>query len=551
MHQQAAARLYQDALALDPDQPEALHGLGCLAYEAGEHARAIAFLARAVKLRPRAAHSYVALGLALFADRQPEAARAALSLACLHDPRDGRAQAAHGRVLASLGRTADAVGAFDRALALDRENAELHHERAAVLLAQGRDDAACDGFRAAHILRPGDPATGANLGAALQMLNRSEEAEPILSASLAASPDRPETLSTRGLARAALGQLDAAIEDCSRAHALAPDNPVIGRHLAFCLYERDDRAGARALLQAILARDPEDHAARYNLGLLDLAEAHYQAGWRAHESRHALVSHPWPRDEWDGEPRATALLLGAEQGLGDTLQFLRYARLAAGRAGAATLSLPASLRRAACSLDLPLIESRPGASTCPVGSLPRLFSPSVEAIPPPFAAWHDPHTASRWQRRLHAGQPGALRVGLAWAGSPGYRQDRRRSIAPALLEPLLDVPRIQFVSLQRGASIPGILDPGAELHDVAETAALIMALDLVVTVDTAIVHLAAGLGKPTWLLDRTGGDWRWLRDREDSPWYPSVRIFRQTTADPPALAWPPVIERVRDALVRY
>ncbi len=540
---EGAETAYRAALALDPDQPDAWYGLGCLAHERGEHARAIALIARAVRARPRIAHYRIVLGLALLAEGQAEAARAALSVACLLEPADWRAQTAHGQVLASLGRQDEALAAFDHALASAPQNPEAHHGRGAVLLAQGRAEAACEAFRAVHALRPDDPVASANLGAALHAAGRPEAADAHLSASLAAAPDRAATWSTRGLARAAIGTLDAAIDDLERAHALEPGNAAIARHLAFGRYERDDRAGARLLLEAVLATDPDDHAARLNLGILDLAEARLETGWRGYESRHALA--PAPPREWDGRASAE-LTLVAEQGLGDTLHFLRYAPLAAQRAGRVVLSLPPSLRRAAASLDLPTVE--PGRAGVALGSLPRLFSPDLESIPPPFAAWHDVRMAARWSERLHAHRPGALRVGLAWAGSPSYRQDRRRSIDPALLGPLLDVDGVLFVSLQRGASLAGILDPGAELHDLAETAALIAALDLVVTVDTAIVHLAAGLGKPTWLLDRAGGDWRWLRGRDDSPWYPSLRIFRQDAPDPPSVAWPPVIARACDAL---
>ncbi len=440
----------------------------------------------------------------------------------------------------SLARGSDALAAFDRALALDSQDAEAHHERARLLLAH-RPKTALEGFRAAHALRPDDPATAANLGAALNTLNRGEEAEPFLSAALNAAPDQPETLSTRGLVRLARGDLDQAISDLQRAHVLAPDHPAIARHLAIGLYECDDLAGARLLLDTVLARHPGDHAARYNLGLIDLAEGNYQAGWSGFESRHALH----PRDPliqtWDGKPRASPLTLTAEQGLGDTLQFLRYASLAAARTPV-VLSLPQALRRAAAGLGLTIVEQ--GRAGVPLGSLPRLFSPSLDHIPPPFAAWHDPRAAAGWARRLADDRPRALRIGLVWSGSAAYRQNRRRSIPRHFLEPLLDLRGVQFISLQRDATLPGAIDAGPALHDLAETAALITALDLVITVDTAVAHLAAGLGKNTWLLDRTGGDWRWLRGRENSPWYPALRIFRQATPN----NWSTVIGEVCKAL---
>jgi Flp pilus assembly protein TadD len=534
-----AERLYRDALAIEPDQPDALHGLGCLAHASGDHARAIALIGRALQAAPRTAHFHIVLGLALLAAGHTDAARAALTLACTLEPRDPRAHAAHGRILATAGRTAEALAAFDHALSLDPANPETQHERASLLLAAGQTEAAAQAFRTTHALRPDDPVTAANLGAALNALNRPEEAEPLLTASLVAAPNNAATLSTRGLARLALARLDDALADLAQAHALAPHDPAIARHLALGHYERDERPAARALLEPLVARDPHDHQARYNLGILDLAEGNLERGWQGYESRRSLA----------GPARAlnpAALTLTAEQGLGDTIQFLRYAPLAAARTGAPIrLAVPDALRRAVASLNLPLIEpGRAGDDTMPLASLPRLFSPTLDTIPPPFRPWFDRRTAERWTKRLHALAPGLLHVGLAWAGSPSYRQDRRRSIPPALLEPLTRLPGIRLVSLQRGATLDGVLDPAAELQDLAETAALITALDLVITVDTAIVHLAAGLGKPVWLLDRLGGDWRWLRGRTDSPWYPSVRIFRAETYARPEQSWPRAIALV-------
>jgi Flp pilus assembly protein TadD len=533
---QTAETLYRQALAADAHDADALHGLGCLAHEAGDHALAIGLIGRALSVRPRAGHFHIVLGLALLAEGHHEPARAALALACLREPADWRAHAVHGRILATLGREADALAAFDRALSLAPDSAETQHERASLLLDAGRPRDALGGFEAAH-RAAATATTAANLAACLQVLNRPEEALPLVQAALTADPDNPRTLSTSGLALAALGRLDEARDQLSRAHAILPADPAIARNLAYVLYERDDRTGAAALLDARLAADPEDRAARFNRGILHLAEGDYARGWPAWESRHAkAVTLPFR------QPDAPPVTLAAEQGLGDTLMFLRYARAASDHAGGAILSLPPELRRAAASLDLPLAE--PGRAGVPLGSLPSLLWPRLDRIPPPFVPWHDPQAAAHWRRRLAARYPGALLVGVAWAGSAAYRQDRRRSIPSDLLTPLTALNGVALLSLQRDRSRPAIHDPGAELHDLAETAALIMALDLVVTVDTAIVHLAGGLGKPTWLLDRTGGDWRWLRGRDDSPWYPSVRIHRQH----PGEGWEPVITRVAHAL---
>ena len=517
--------------------------LGCRAFEAGDNKAAIGLFARALRTRPHDPHGHILLGLALLAEGEAEGARAALAIACLEGPELPQAHAVHGRALASLGRREEALAAFDRAIALDAGHVEALHERAVLLLGIGRAEEALAGFRAVASWREEDPASTANLGAALLTTGRVEEAQDVLTAALGRAPGQAETLANRGLARAAMGRLDAALEDLQAARAVAPRDRGVRRALANVLYERDERGAAREVLEGLVGEAPEDAEARFNLGILDLAEGRLAEGWAGFEFRPAAGGGGARR--WDGERREGTLLLAAEQGIGDTLFFLRYATPAAARTRVA-LVVPDNLRRAVSGLGLPVLAGGPRGEMLRLGSLAGMFTPSVEAIPAPFAAWFDPRAAARWGQRLRSG--GEPLVGLAWAGSAAYRQDRRRSIAPSLLEPLRDVAGVRFVSVGQRA-LPWAVDPGP-LHDLAETAALVAALDLVITVDTAVAHLAAGLGRPTWLLDRAGGDWRWFRDREDTPWYPSMRIFRQGRADAPDKAWPEVVARVREALRR-
>ena len=518
--------------------------LGCRAFEAGDNPAAIRFFTDALRSRPGDPHLHILIGLALLAEGQGEGARAALAIACLRGPELPQAHAVHGRVLASLGRREEALAAFDRAVALDGGHVEALHERAVLLLAAGRGDEALAGFRAVAALRPEDPATLGNLGAALLTTGRVEEADRVLTAALEAAPGGAEALANRGLARAAIGRLDEALADVQAARVVAPADRAVRRALANVQYERDERGAARGVLEALVGEAPEDAQARFNLGIIDLAEERLSAGWEGFEFRAGLLG---GREAvgWDGGRREGTLLLAAEQGIGDTLFFLRYARLAAERTRVA-LMVPQTFRRAVSGLGLPVVSGGAAGEVLRLGSLARVFSPSVDAIPPPFASWFDPVASARWGQRLRAG--GGALVGLVWAGSAGYRQDRRRSIAPSLLEPLREVAGVRFVSVGQGA-LPWMADPGP-LHDLAETAALVASLDLVITVDTAMAHLAAGLGGKVWLMDRAGGDWRWFRGREESPWYPGLRIFRQERAEVPERAWPGVVGRVRDALIR-
>lgn len=547
-----AARRYRAALAEDDAHPEALHGLGALALEAGRAAEAIGLLGRALSGDPANAQFHLVIAIALLAEGHGEAARAAASLATLHAPADAAAHLVHARVLVAIGRPDEAAAAFDRAAALAPADPAIRAERGAFLMARGRPAAALDDFRCADAARPGDPATLANLAAAFQELGRFDEALHAADRAVALAPESPEALSNRALARLACGALEAGLADLERAASLRPGSRPIRRNRAAALYELDRLDEAEAILASLLRETPDDPAAVLNAATIRLARGDFRAGFAGFEARRHL--HPLPAraglPDWNGEALAGPLLLEAEQGIGDTLQFLRFVPLAAARAGAGVhLALPAGLRRLAASLAPWAVAVDPAAPAAPdvaarlpLGSLARMFVADAAAIPPPAPLEVPPPPAR--------GSGAALRVGIAWSGNPLYKQDRRRSIPPDLLAPLLRAEGVRFVSLQEGGTArpDGIAPPPFPLADWADTAAVIASCDLVISVDTAVAHLAGSLGAPTWLLDRAGGDWRWLRGRTDSPWYPSLEIFRQDAPLPPREAWPPVVARVRARL---
>ena len=546
----AADAFWRAALAQDAGHPDALYGLGCLALERGDAPTAIGLIGRALQRDRTRASFHVALGLALLQQGHGEAARAALALATLHAPGDAASHLVHARILHAIGRLDDATAAFDRAASLAPLDSAIRIERGAHHMAIGRIAAALDDFRAARARRPDDPLVLSNLGSALRELGRIDEAAPVLDRAVALDPARGEALGNRGLNRLALGDVDGGIADLAQSAAALPGSIAAARNLASGLYEADRLDEAAHILTPLLARAPGDPATALNLATIALARGDWAAGWPGYEARLRLhAPRPLPGVvAWDGERLAGgALLLEAEQGVGDSLMFLRYVPLAAERAGVpVVLALPASLHRAAQSVpgvaamigpDAAL--PRPVTARASLGSLPRFFSATSAAVPPPAPLFFDPAAVPP---RGHA----ALRVGIAWSGNPLYKQDRRRSIPAALLAPLTALEHVAFVSLHDGADTcpPGILPAPSALRDWADTAALVASVDLVVTVDTAVVHLAGSLGVPTLLLDRAGGDWRWLRDRDDTPWYPSVRIVRQAEPGPPETAWTAVIATV-------
>lgn len=330
------------------------------------------------------------------------------------------------------------------------------------------------------------------------------------------------------------------------------------------------RAAIAAFRRAIAAR-PDHAAAHKSLAQECLRLGAFAEGWRTYEWRWRTGrSFPdFGRPQWDGAPcpERTVLLI-AEQGFGDALQFIRYAPMVRERAARVLVACAGPLVRLfnrAAGVDGAVPLSAPPAKlaplvdlVCPLMSLPRLFATTVATIPAavPYLA-PDPAAAAAWRARL--GRHRRPRVGLCWAGNPdlgvdaGDPVDRRRSLALARLAPLLAVPGISWVSLQAGAAAaeraaatPWMIDPMGEVRDFADTAAVVAALDLVISVDTAVAHLAGALGRPVWLLSRFDGCWRWLTERDDSPWYPSLCLFRQTAPGD----WDGVVARVAAVLAR-
>ena len=599
-----AERLYREALALRADEPDALHGLGVLALAGGRSGLAIALIGRAIRARPETALYYVNLGSALHDQGHVEEARAALQVAVLRDPDDPRAHLGLALALARLGRAADAADAAGQAILRDPAHGtpatlipgasalqgrlrlesgdvepalgllraaaaeapdapEAWHALGAALGGTGRLAEAEAAFRRTAALVPDDPAALANLGGVLFELNRLDEALAALRQAAAAGPATAATRSNLGLVLMALGHLPEAEQELARAAALAPaaDGVRINRGSVLAELGRHEEAEACLLaVEAGATASPLDRArARFNRATVLLATGRRAEGWAAFEARRTLIPPPpTTLPDWDGGPLpdGAVLLLHAEQGLGDAIQFLRYVGIAASRAPV-RLVLPDALRRLAGGLASPRCTiagpSEPTPPDCVAQasllSLPHLLrldhapppEPALAAAPPPPVA------------------DGSLRVGLCWAGNPGYRFDRRRSLRLEQLAPLAGLPGIRFVSLQQGEAAGQPAPPGLDMiqpptppHDLADTAALIAGLDLVVSVDTAIAHLAGALGGPVWLLNRFGGDWRWQPGWQDeagrSRWYPGLRQFRQPAPLPPDQAWASTIAELAGAL---
>lgn len=496
------------------------------------------------------------------------------------------------------GRTLEAERLYRSVLALDPGHAESLRLLGVIAGEAGKTDRALDLFRLSLEHGPDQPATLLNLAAALKQRGRAAEAAACYEATLALRPDCAEAHLNLGLLLLRVGLFEPAADCCRRAVLLRPDWAVAHNGLGAAelgqgrlaaaeaslrqalglkpdfaeaynnlgtVYQASGRPSAAAgAYRAALALRPGYALAHENLGMTLLALGDYAEGFREYEWRPRGAPVP-PAAPWDGsDPAGQTLLLVAEQGLGDTLQFIRYARRLRARGARVIVACQPELVRL-LSLAPGIDQVVPSGGPWPAAdrwaallSLPHLMGTTLDTIPaelPYLAA--APGDVAVWAGRL-AGCSGR-KVGLVWAGNPypnlakGQAVDRRRSMALGQFAPLAAVPGVTLISLQKGPAAaeaqsppPGlpVLDLMVGVMDFADTAALVANLDLVIGVDTAVIHLAGALAKPVWMLSRFDACWRWLVGCASSPWYPTLRVFRQAAPG----AWEPVVEQVRDAL---
>jgi regulator of sirC expression with transglutaminase-like and TPR domain len=418
-----------------------------------------------------------------------------------------------GSLLVQLGRPIEALADYDRAIALRPDQAPIHCNRANLLMDLLRPAEALADYDRALALRPDHAPNVADRGNALLALGRPAEALAAYDAALRMDPGNAHTLDHRGKALQVLGQLDEALASYDAAVRRAPTVPAMRVHRGLC----------RLLL------------------------GDFENGWRDYESRRPPPVAPWP-----GSLAGKTVLLQAEQGLGDTVMFCRYAPLVKALGATVLLRVPRLLVRLLETLSgvdrvVPADEPVPGHDfACPLMSLPLRFG-TIPADVPYLSA--DPTRVETWSGRLPAG--GRRRVGLVWSGNAEHPNDRNRSIPLARFARLVEGDA-DFIGLQtdvRATDEPALRDipmPEPWDRDFADTAATIALMDVAITVDTSVAHLAGAMGKPVWILLPHDPDWRWQLARQDSPWYPSARLFRQ----PAPGDWDSVLDRVAQELNR-
>jgi len=493
---QEAEALYRQILQAQPDHPDALNNLGLIAQQVGRYDAAVEYFSRAINAQPARADFHNNLG----------------------------------EVCRRWGKLDEALAGYQRALALSPGLLSAMTGIGGILKQQGRMDEAAAHYRRMLLLHPGSMELHNNLGNVLQ-----EQ-----------------------------GHLEEAVAQYRRALALRPDCAEVHNNMGGAFYDLGRPEEAVACGKEALRLKPEYAEAHWNNGRAQLLAGNFEEGWKEYSWRWwTELFRPWarrfPQPEWDGREDISGrtLLLHTEQGHGDAIQFIRYVPLVAKRATVIVECQPEMKS---------LLETVEGAARVvargeplpdfdlhlPLLSLPGVFGTTLETIPAnvPYVC-ASPERVRAWRAKL-APDGRSLKVGLTWAGG---RSDPKRDCALALLAPLAALRGVVFYSLQKGdaaeqAARPpagmALIDRTAELKDFADTAALVSHLDLVISVDTSVAHLAGAMGRPVWTLLRFSADWRWLQAREDSPWYPTMRLFRQERFGD----WSIVIERVRQALAK-
>ena len=538
LHQQGrlreAEKLYARVLKAAPANFDALHLFGLAKAQSNQMGEAYRLMSAALKINPQAPDAWMNLANVLHALKRDAEALDCLDKALALRPGDVNAIENRGNALLALHRPQDALACFDAVLARNPRHGDARLNRGGALAGLGRTAEALADFDAALALMPGHPGALYNRGNALLDLGRYDEAIAAFDRALAAVPGHLNAWNNRGRALQALNRHADAIGSFDKAIALQKD-------FADAHFNR-----ALSLL---------------TLGDLSRGFAQYEWRWRRTGMRDTRRGYGKPL--WLGEypPARKTILLTAEQGLGDTIQFARYVPLIAQSGARVVLEVPPELKT--------LLAGLAGVASChargdplpaydvhsPLGSLPLALKTEPATIPADIPYLHaDEAHLAKWRPRLE-GLPGK-RVALAWAGNVSHANDRNRSVDLALLEPLLALEGISFLSIQRElrgddaerlARHANVSHLGGDLSDMADTAALLTLADLTISVDTSVVHLAGSLGRPVWVMLPFAPDWRWTLTGAASPWYPQARLFRQPTLGD----WPSVIATLRAELARF
>ena len=516
---------YQKVLKLNSNNADTYNNIGIILQEKGLRDEAAVYFRRAIKLNPDFAGAYYNLGVILQEKRQFD----------------------------------EAITNYQKVLKLNSNNADTYNNIGIILQEKGLRDEAAVYFRRAIKLNPDFAGAYYNLGVILQEIGQSDDSIPYYEKAIELNPTCALAYINLGTALQEKGQLDEAVNYYEKAIKFNSTSAMAYTNLGHVFEEKTEVDKSITYYQKAIQIDANLVYAHWNLSFAFLLSGKFEQGWEKYEWRWKLkddVHRNFSQSLWDGSDiKGRTILLYTEQGLGDMIQFIRYAPLVAQRTGKVIVECQKELRSLFQGVEgihqvITRGEQSPNFDVqCPLLTLPLIFNTALESIPAnvPYICV-DFKLVEAWRSKINLCNS-KLKIGLVWAGRPTHKRDRYRSCPLSEFAPLSSLNNIIFYSLQKGEASKQardapdgmeFIDYTEELNDFSDTAAFIENLDLLISVDTSVAHLAGALGKPVWTLIPFTPDWRWMLNREDSPWYPSMRLFRQ-----PALGdWNSVIKKV-------
>ena len=521
---QQAAEGYWKVMEADPGHAQATYLLGMVMHRIGENEKAIELMSQALAFGYGGAEEYCNLGI----------------------------------IYNQLGRLEDVVECQKQSIARDPQYTAAYFNLGNAYRDLSQPEAAIEALQTAVAQKPDFPQAYNNLGLAQHDAGRFEDALACYDKALISKPDYTAAYLNMGNALRELGRPDAAAVSFQKAIVLDRDLFEAHNNLGNVLMEQDQLEAAAASYATAIGLKPDDPGAHKNLGIISLLQGDFETGWPEYSWRR-LEDDPvfkvrnYKPPFWDGEDlTGKTIFVYPEQGLGDIIQFVRYLPMLRQRGGRVAFDIPLPMARLMWDLDGIDVSLKDGDTLppfdyhIPLLELPKLLGTTLDTIPAAKAYLHaDKNLVEAWGERL--GPKEEFRIGLVWGGSPDHLKDRDRSIEPELFRPLVETPGVSALSLmvgrdgEAGRVFGGaVTDLAPDLGDFADTAAAIANMDLVISVDTAVAHLAGALGTMVWTLLPFNSDWRWMLGRDDSPWYPSMRLFRQEKRED----WEGVIERV-------